>query len=114
MAEAKIRALVARYVAGELPLDELERSLPDGWELDQAGDRTLRRFVLQIMGRIAEFRHGDYDEAALRKNLAEFGEWAKVVTTVRALAKTSTLWVVRPETQVQFFGADTSRSGAAA
>jgi len=70
--EARVRGLVSHYVVGAISLDEFERSLPDGFALDAAADPRIRRFVLQIMGRIAEYQNGDYDEDVLRDRLAEF------------------------------------------
>jgi hypothetical protein len=65
----EIREQVDRYLAGEVDVDDLETSLPDGWQLDQSRDGDARRVVLRIMGALAEFRNGDLTESHLKDRL---------------------------------------------
>ena len=65
----EIRDLLGRYLAGELSAGELGRALPDGWELDESGDRAARALVLRIVGNLSEFQNGDLTETELRERL---------------------------------------------
>ena len=73
--EASLRDLIARYVAVSISLDDLSRGLPDGWDMDQADDRKLRRLVLMTVGRIADVERDALTEEALRALLSPEASW---------------------------------------
>lgn len=90
MFEAMIRAQIAHYLAGNVDVRELERSLPDGWDLDQTSATAARRLLLLVMGILAEFNAGVFREEELRKRLAPLGGWASTVHH-RAPVKSNTV-----------------------
>jgi hypothetical protein len=61
----QIRMSLVEYLAQRLTAAELARRLPDGWELDEAGDSVARRLTLKAMGYLAEFQRGDRTDAEL-------------------------------------------------
>jgi hypothetical protein len=65
----EIRDRLGRYLAGELSASELARELPDGWDLDEYGDRDARALVLRIVGNLSEFQNGDLNEVELQDRL---------------------------------------------
>lgn len=69
--EASIRDLISRYLAREVDVDELNDHLPDGWELDEAGDPSATDLALFAIGYLAGYQSGDRDEEQLRSALAQ-------------------------------------------
>lgn len=69
MAQAANQA-IALYLANEVAVTDLWDMLPDGWEMDQAGNEEERQLVLQVMGNLSEYQRGDLDEEALRARFA--------------------------------------------
>jgi hypothetical protein len=77
---ATVLARLARYLAGQATVDQLEASLPDVWELEELGDEDLERLVWAILGALSEYRRGDLVEPKLRSRLEVFVPWAVVVS----------------------------------
>jgi hypothetical protein len=65
----EIRDLIGRYLAGELSATDLARQLPDGWDLDESGDRDARALVLRVVGSLSELQNGDLSEDGFRERL---------------------------------------------
>jgi hypothetical protein len=64
-----VRSIIIEYLAGRFSADELATRLPDGWELDEAGDAAARDLTLLVVGYVAELERGDRSESALREVL---------------------------------------------
>lgn len=107
MLEAKVRALVALYLAEQITVDELERGLPDGWDLD-GGDPRERRTVLRVMGYLAEFRRNRYRERGLKTRLASLGAWTsppkRVGTRSGPVTVSGSVWRASAKTAQSFGG----------
>ena len=73
--EASVRHLISLYVAESIPIEELSDALPDGWELDEAGEPDVKRLVLQTIGRIADYEREALTEDQLRKLLDPETVW---------------------------------------
>jgi hypothetical protein len=100
----EIQAAVARYLGGRITVDELESGLPDGWEMDEKGDREARTLVLRIIGYLSEFRNGRLPEPVLRRKLMPFAGWAETfIITASPVGGTT----VRDRSTTQTFGAGT-------
>jgi hypothetical protein len=69
MSELRVRRVLGDYLSGKVSLAQLTRALPDGWELDEAEDASLRSLTFSVMGAISEFDRGDLTEAELRDRL---------------------------------------------
>lgn len=111
MSQIAVRTEVARYLAGMITAEELERGLPDGWELDETGDDELRRVTLVVMGRLAEYFEGDLAEPDLRRTLEEHAAWR---TSISYAARThETIARARPETAESFAGGTSLLVGSA-
>jgi hypothetical protein len=93
MSRDRVRGLVIAYLQGEMPAGRLEAELPDGWELDEAGDPGLRELTFQVMGPLAEYDRGDLDEHELRERLLPHVGW--VVGRVDPLPSVVTTSVTR-------------------
>jgi hypothetical protein len=71
MSADDIRAQVARYLAGEIQLDDLEDWIAQRtWNVHATGNEDCQRLAYAIEARLAEHSSGHLDEAALRKELA--------------------------------------------
>lgn len=73
--ERLLRDRIARYVASIITLDELTRSLPDGWELDQADDPDARRLTLLVTGFVTDYERGNLSASELRERLGGEASW---------------------------------------
>jgi hypothetical protein len=65
----RLRENVALYLDGKIDAVQLQQRLPDGWDTDQAGNATVTRLVLRVIGYLSEFQNGDLSEADLRDRL---------------------------------------------
>lgn len=75
MTETVIRDSISRYLAGIISAEQLEHGLPDGVDLDEADDLSLRDLTLRVMGLLAENAVGDIDEFTLRQRLNPEASW---------------------------------------
>ncbi len=73
--EASVRDSISRYVAGSISMDEFSDSLPDGWDLDEAGEPITTELVMLVTGYISEHQMGRRSESELREALRGEASW---------------------------------------
>lgn len=76
MPRAAVLSSLSRYLVGDMSIEDFERSLPDGWELDQERDASLRHLVLRLMADIGQYARAELSEDELRSRLAPLASWA--------------------------------------
>jgi hypothetical protein len=97
--ESSIRALISRYLAGQIDVDTLNDLLPDGWDTDAARDPDATDLVVRAVGYVAGYQAGDRTEDELRGLLAgvlstvlvEYETEAPDLMTVLATASSRTI-----------------------
>lgn len=73
--EASVRDLISRYVAELISIRDLSEGLPDGWDVDQAGDPDTAELVMRVVGYLAEYERGTRSESQLREALRPEASW---------------------------------------
>ncbi len=73
--EASVRDLISRYVAASISVDELSDRLPDGWDLDEAGEPDATELLMRVVGYISEYQMGRRSESELRDALKGEASW---------------------------------------
>jgi len=86
--EAVIRALLAKFLSNDIPLDVFEDQLvSNSWNVHQHGSEPAQRLVSAIELRLAEHSAGHLDEERLR---VEMHDLLRLVPVVSSSASTAT------------------------
>ena len=56
-------------------MDELSHRLPDGWDLDEAAEPSVKQLVLRTIGHIADYERDVLSESELRQVLRPEASW---------------------------------------
>lgn len=75
LVDREIREQLARYLAGEIPLQQLEEWLVRrSWDLHRIANERTHELVAELELLLAEFSNGDWTEEELRRMLAPLVE----------------------------------------
>lgn len=73
--ETDVRDLISRYLAGSFAIEELQDSLPDPWDLEEAGEPDAQRLVMRVVGLLSEVELGRMTEPTVRYSLKPEASW---------------------------------------
>lgn len=68
--DTTVRGSINQFLTGSLSAEELNDSLPDGWDLDEANDPVAADLVLATLAYLSGYQAGDRDIDSLREALA--------------------------------------------
>jgi hypothetical protein len=87
----EIRKQVVRYLASEISIADLHRSLaPLTWDIDRRSDPETAATGHELDLLLAESAHGDWSEAELRQRLSPFVTSYSITTGDAPISGTST------------------------